>query len=185
MREKDRYDTAETYCGGEFDAQTDQINWNTEGNHLSESMLAQNWIQTVALLAKTVSSNETRNWTDVLSPLPPSATLVAPDLVPAGSFSQMVDAFLDYFHFAVLPFATSSQSVPNQRSTGILGLMWIGEAFATTRKGALIKSAIDAALQQLLHDMVEPDGGMLEQSWNYHKPVLMIFKLRGAPTLLS
>ena len=179
LREKDRYDSHPSYCGGEFSTNADQLNWNPEDNHLQESILAQNWIQTLGLMAKTVMTNQTTNWEDVLRPVATGSTLATAEYLPATALSQMVEAFLDTFHYAVLPFATSANSVPNQASTGILGMMWIGNAFGTTKKGALIKSAVDAALEALLADMAEPDGGLLEQSFNYHKPVLALFQLRS------
>jgi hypothetical protein len=179
LREKERYDSHPSYCGGEFSTNSDQLNWNPEDNHLGESTLAQNWIQSLGLLAKTAMTNQTRNWDDVLGPVAIGSTLATPEYLPADALSQMVEAFLDTFHYVVLPFATSSNSVPNQASTGILGMMWIGNAFGTTKKGALIKSAVDAALEALLADMAEPDGGLLEQSFNYHKPVLALFELRS------
>jgi hypothetical protein len=180
LREKERYDVHPSYCGGEFGDNTDELNWNPEDNHLQESSLAHNWIQTLALLAKTTMSQVTEDWEAVLRPAPPGSTLLTPEDLPADALSQMVEAFLDSFHYVVLPFATSPNSVPNQASTGILGMMWIGNAFSTTKKGALIKSAVDAALERLLDDMAEPDGGLLEQSFNYHMPVLQLFTLRAS-----
>ncbi|MBT3380554.1 MAG: hypothetical protein HN742_32175 [Lentisphaerae bacterium] len=156
---------------GEEERKKVQGNWDVR-NHavcLSAAARVHNLVKGVVGLAKALpDGNEPRPWLESLQPID---TPVAPDainLIPAGHLADIAISLLFDHPPLMLRSYGKAGRTPNQRFTGLTGLALTARFFDEFHAGRAIGKTAGECLANYVHTTVLPDGGDLEQSFNYN-----------------
>ena len=142
--------------------------WRLNVNALECGWRLKNFMQTLAGLAKCMGTDRPADWDDVLRPcLEPTR----PEQLDAFSPERLARvAISGYEHHAgrLLWFCLHPGAVPNQRATGLKALLMLNIIFPNFSEAPQLSELRDMAYSEMVESNFLPDGGSLEQSFNYN-----------------
>ena len=142
--------------------------WRLNLNALTCGWRWKNVMQVMAGMAKCLGPDKPREWDGILGPRTGPVSRDGLALVPPDMLATI--ALSGYEHHAgrLLWFCLRPGAVPNQRSTGLKALAMLNLVFPGFRKAPQLAELLDRAYSEMLESNFLPDGGSLEQSFNYN-----------------
>lgn len=146
-----------------------RADWRLNTNGLGMGWRLRNFYRLMAGMFKCIGEDRPEDWDDVLaaqpSPLPREALDQSIDPV---QLAQIAVSALEQ-HTPKLMWFCTEKSVPNQRMTGLAALAYTTIIFREFKQVPQIEDYIRVQLDQFLKYNFLPDGGNLEQSFNYNQ----------------
>lgn len=163
----------EAYARGEVETHNREIgklyytDWRLNVNALDTAVRARNFVVFQAGLAKCLGSDKPAEWADVLHPLSTSLTREQTALLPADQVADIAISLIEHHAPKVIWFV-SGPCVPNQRLAGLKTLLTLSATYPNFRHTPELLAAFEINMDTVLADNYLPDGGNLEQSFNYN-----------------
>lgn len=136
---------------------------------LAQGVRVENLIRTVGLMCKSLPDKETKaKWEHVLAPRTSALQAGAEKTIPAVGLAQVALSLVNDHTPTLLERYLKAGAVPNQRRTGLGALVLIGTQFPEFKTSKTLLAQSYVGLKDYLEEMIQQDGGMLEQSFNYN-----------------
>ena len=148
---------------------TYRADWRLNTNQLGTAARLVNWERILAGLAKCLGPDKTANWDAVLQPATAELTADADARVPADQLAEIALSILGQQIDPLLWFAVEPGSVPNQRAEGLKALAYAAGLFPEFKCTPQLEEYVERAYTEMLDSNFLPDGGSLEQSFNYNQ----------------
>lgn len=145
-----------------------RTDWRLNTNGLGMGWRAKNFIKIMAGLAKSLSGDKPASWNDILRPLDGRPTRDELDRVPSARLAEVAISLVEDHSGKLLWFCLGSGAVPNQRSEGLRSLAFMSVIFPNFKKTPQLVEVINRGYEDMLTGNFLPDGGSLEQSFNYN-----------------
>jgi len=142
--------------------------WRLNVNALATGWRWKNIMQTLAGMAKCLGPDRPQQWQDILSSCTGVGARDKLDLVDPQQLALIAISGYEHHAGRLLWFCLSPGAVPNQRSTGLKALAMLSLIFPEFRHAPALTELIDRAYTEMLQSNFLPDGGSLEQSFNYN-----------------
>lgn len=166
--------------------------WRLNVNALSCGWRWKNFMQTMAGFAKCLAADKPEQWGDILGPCLDPINREAAALIPSDRLATIAISGYEHHAARLLWFCLHPGAVPNQRSTGLKALAMLNLTFPGFRKAPQLAELLDRAYTELLDSNFLPDGGSLEQSFNYNQEdmrgleeVAALYGHEGAPAFVE
>jgi len=145
-------------------------NWSTDaGAALGQAWRVENIIKTIAVFAKCLTdSPEQRPWDDVLKPAKGEITFRALAQIPPKVLAEIAASLVLDHPEALMKRYLEPGAVPNQRLHGLYAVAMISRIFSEFKEGPTLARAARNGLLNYIATTTFPDGGDLEQSFNYN-----------------
>lgn len=146
-----------------------RADWRVGVNQLNTGWRLKNNIKILAGLAKCLGKDKATEWATVLAPVGGTLTrgemsVISSERLAEIALSLMYDHPGPLMRFCIKPGAT-----PNQRSEGLLALIYLSGIFPDFKQMPALKDAVTRGYDEMLDSNFLPDGGSLEQSFNYNE----------------
>ncbi len=153
--------------------QDDYRMWNYRNNFIFTTMTRTDFnIRQIVAFSKLLPNvnNKKQKWENVLAPIEESVSPDAYKLIPSDALANIIIHMLKEVSPLLLHQYIKPGAVPNQRLGGLEDLLYMSILFSEFK---YIKEVIDPALKEgfesYLSGSVHPDGGNLEQAFNYNQ----------------
>jgi hypothetical protein len=141
--------------------------WRENVNALDTAVRARNLVVFQAGLAKCVGDSKAKEWADILGPAREGVSRVQTDALPADQMANLAISLVEHHGPKVIRFA-SGPCVPNQRLTALKTLLCLSATYPNFRHTTPMLRTFRINMDNILADNYLPDGGSLEQSFNYN-----------------
>ncbi|HJN15814.1 MAG TPA: heparinase II/III family protein, partial [Armatimonadota bacterium] len=145
-----------------------RTDWRLNTNGLGMGWRAKNFIKIMAGIAKSLSADKPDDWESILGPLNGEPTREELDRVPSAQLAEIAISLVEDHSGKLLWFCLGSGAVPNQRSEGLKALVFMSVIFPNFKKTPQLVEYINRGYEDMLTGNFLPDGGSLEQSFNYN-----------------
>ena len=147
-----------------------ECGWTTSApSALAQGVRVENLIRTMALMCKSLPDTGAKaNWEEALAPRIRATKAGAQKTIPATGLAQVAMSLVNDHPQALLARYLEAGAVPNQRRSGLCALVMIGTQFHEFKASKILLTQAYAGFDDYLEEMFQPDGGMLEQSFNYN-----------------
>lgn len=143
--------------------------WRHNVNALHTAWRLKNIMLVTAGFAKSLGPDKAEDWENVLAPCRAEAPRQRLDLIDPVWLARIALSGYEHSASQLLWFCQNSGSVPNQRSTGLKALSMLWKSFPNFKKAPQLGDRIDRAYTEMLENNFLPDGGSMEQSFNYNR----------------
>jgi hypothetical protein len=144
-----------------------RINWRPNGNGFEAGSRWVNMTRILAGLCKCLPPGKANNWVDVLHPIDAPIDASSLDAIPPETIAEIaMCGYRDHLE-GLLPYLHPG-APPNQRSEGLRALAMLSGSFPEFKHASQLTSWIGYAYGKMLDENFLPDGGSLEQSFNYN-----------------
>lgn len=143
------------------------VDWRENVNALDTAVRARNLVVFQAGLAKCLGDDKPATWADILRPVQGALTREQMEALPADQMANAAVSLVEA-HGAKVIWFVSGPAVPNQRLTGLKTLLTLALTYPEFRHAPALEIAFRVNLDKVLDDNYLPDGGNLEQSFNYN-----------------
>ena len=141
--------------------------WRHNINALDTAVRARNFVVFQAGLAKCLGGDKSAEWADVLHPVTGDVRREQLAALPADQMANIAISLVENHGPKVIRFV-SGPCVPNQRLTSLKTLLTVATTYPNFRHAPELLAAFRTNLDTVLADNYLPDGGNLEQSFNYN-----------------
>jgi hypothetical protein len=143
------------------------VDWRQNVNALDACVRARNFAIFQAGLAKCLGNDKPDEWSEILASRAAPLTREQTSLLPAD---QMADIAASLFndHAPKIMWFVSGPGVPNQRLDGLKTLLILSYTYPNFRHAPELLRTFETNMDKVLADNYLPDGGNLEQSFNYN-----------------
>ena len=141
--------------------------WRENVNALDTAVRARNLVVFQAGLAKCLGESKPAEWDMVLGPAEETLSRVQAEALPADQMANLAISLVEHHGPKVIRFASGS-SVPNQRLTALKTLLCLSATYPGFKHSPPLLTAFRINMDKVLADNYLPDGGNLEQSFNYN-----------------
>ncbi len=163
----------EAYARGEVDTHNREIeqlyyaDWRLNVNALDAAVRGRNLVVFQAGLAKCLGSDKPTDWANILHPADAPLSPEQAAVLPADQMADIAISLIEHHAPKVIWFV-SGPSVPNQRLAGLKTLLTLAYTYPNFRHAPELLAAFATNMDNVLADNYLPDGGNLEQSFNYN-----------------
>ena len=163
----------EAYARGEVHARNREASrlyytdWRQNVNALDTAVRARNFVVFQAGLAKCLGTDKPTEWGAILRPLGTPLAREQAAALPADQMADLAVSLVEH-HAPKVVWFVSGPSVPNQRLAGLKTLLTLAYTYPGFRHAADLLAAFEIQMEAVLADNYLPDGGNLEQSFNYN-----------------
>jgi hypothetical protein len=161
------YDRGEVEPHNRDIGNTFYVDWRQNVNALDAAGRGRNFVIFQAGLAKCLGPDKPTEWSDILHPLHAALTREQTALLPADQMADIAISLVEHHAPKVIWFV-SGPCVPNQRLAGLKMLLTLAYTYPNFRHTPELLSAFEINMDKVLGDNYLPDGGNLEQSFNYN-----------------
>jgi hypothetical protein len=144
------------------------VDWRLNTNGLETGWRLRNFFRLMAGMVKCLGDDKAEQWDDVLTPRSAPLTREQLDTIDPVSLARIAESAL-YQHAPKLMWFGREGSVPNQRVTGLVALAYTAAIFPEFKVVPQIEAYLDRQFTDMLEGAFLPDGGSLEQSFNYNE----------------
>jgi len=172
----------EAYARGEVHTRNREVgklyysDWRHNVNALDTSVRARNFVVFQAGLAKCLGDRKPADWADILSPIESQVTRAQAEALPADQMANIAVSLIERHGPKIIRFV-SGPCVPNQRLAGLKALLCLSATYPGFRHSSTLLTAFRINIAKVLEDNYLPDGGSLEQSFNYNRGELRELEL--------
>jgi hypothetical protein len=157
--------------GGTTDKEVEEFyrcDWRLNTNGLEVGWRLKNFLKILAGFAKSLAADKPAEWSGVLKPV--AGGLSADDLarIPAEQLAEVALSLVRQHSAKLLWFCVPDGAVPNQRAEGLKSLAMLAGIFPDFRVMPQIVQYTGIGYRSFLTTNFLPDGGSLEQSFNYN-----------------
>ena len=145
-----------------------RCDWRLNTNGLAMGWRLKNFLKIMAGLCKSLSSDKPKKWDDVLAPVPGPLTRQELDRIPADQLADIALCLMKQHTGKVLWFCVPDGAVPNQRAEGLKAAAFLSAIFPNFKTTPQLTEYVERAYIHMLDGNILPDGGSLEQSFNYN-----------------
>jgi len=145
-------------------------NWSTDaGPVLGQAGRTKCFVQMIACFTKGLpNGGKLPNWVDSLLPVTNTLAAASYDVIPADELADIALSLVKDHPDALIDAYREPGWLPNQRSSGLVALMFVAEAFPEFIDAPSIYEQGSGGLLDYAQQAFLADGGMLEQSFNYN-----------------
>lgn len=143
--------------------------WRLNVNALDAGWRLKNILMTLAGFAKCFGADQADDWMQVLKPVTGQPDRAKLDLLDPQQLAVIAVSGYEHHVGRLLWFCLHSGAVPNQRSTGLKALAMLVLTFPDFKTAPQLTELLEQAYTELLDHSFLPDGGSLEQSFNYNE----------------
>ncbi len=159
----------ERLAAGEPPADPDLEEWRLNVNALMTGWRYKNVMQVLAGFAKCIGPDVAESWDEVLAPRAAPVSDERLALIPPEQLALIAISGYDHHAGRLLWFCLNPGAVPNQRATGLKALTMLHVIFPNFKDAPQLRELVHRAWTEMLESNFLPDGGSLEQSFNYNK----------------
>lgn len=163
----DAYARGEVHTRNRETQQLYYTDWRHNVNALDTAGRARNFVIFQAGLAKCLGEGRPADWPSVLRPVAVPLTREQAELIPADQMANIAVSLMQHHASKVIWFV-DGPSLPNQRLHGLKSLLTLAITYPNFRHTPTVVAAFEKNMDILLADNYLPDGGNLEQSFNYN-----------------
>lgn len=145
-----------------------RCDWRLNTNGLSMGWRLKNFLKNMACLCKCLSSDKAKDWGYVLKPVHLKPTREELDRIPADLLADIAVSLVEDHTGKLLWFCIRPGAVPNQRAEGLKALAFLSAIFPNFKMTPQLIEYVERAYEEMLGSNFLPDGGSLEQSFNYN-----------------
>ena len=145
-----------------------RADWRLNTNGLGMGWRAKNFVKITAGLAKCLGADKPGEWQDVLGPATGDLSRAELNMIPADQLAAIALSLMRDHTGKLLWFCTKPGSVPNQRSEGLKALAFLSVIFPDFKTTPQLVDYVTRGYEEMLGSNFLPDGGSLEQSFNYN-----------------
>ncbi|MCK5806681.1 MAG: heparinase II/III family protein, partial [Lentisphaeria bacterium] len=163
----------EAYARGEVHSRNRQVgnlyytDWRDNVNALDTAVRARNMIVFNAGLAKCLGDGKSQEWESILRPVENHVSRAQAEALPADQMANSAISLIEHHGPKIIRFV-SGACIPNQRLTGLKTLLSLSATYPNFRHTPPLLKAFRLNIDKILEDNYLPDGGNLEQSFNYN-----------------
>ena len=144
------------------------VDWRLNTNALQIGWRLKNFLKVLAGLTKCLGPDKPAEWKDVLAPALAELPRERSAIVSAAQLAEIAlscerDHISKLIWFTLYPGA-----VPNQRAEGLKALAFYAAIFPEFRTTPQVNEYVERGYDDFLSSNFAPDGGSLEQSFNYN-----------------
>ncbi|MCE5238335.1 heparinase II/III family protein [bacterium] len=144
------------------------VDWRLNTNALQIGWRMKNFLKVLAGLSKCLGPDKPKAWKNVLGPTPAPLTREQLDRISAPELAEIALS-LERDHVSkILWFVVRDGAVPNQRAEGMKALAFYAAIFPEFKTTPQVGEYLERAYDNFLTSNFAPDGGSLEQSFNYN-----------------
>lgn len=144
------------------------VDWRLNTNALQIGWRMKNFLKVLAGLCKCLGPDKPKEWPHVLAPTTGPLTREQLDKISAPELAEIALS-LERDHVSkLLWFVVRDGAVPNQRAEGLKALAFYAAIFPEFRTTPQVGEYVERAYDSFLTSNFAPDGGSLEQSFNYN-----------------
>jgi len=148
---------------------TYRADWRLNTNQLGAASRLVNWERILAGLAKCLGPGKAAEWDEVLKPVTEPLTAAQAERVPSVWLAEIALSIIQQHVDPLLWFAVEPGSVPNQRAEGLKALAYAAGLFPEFAATRQLEEYVERGYTEMLESNFLPDGGSLEQSFNYNQ----------------
>lgn len=148
---------------------TYRADWRLNTNQLGTASRLVNWERILAGMAKCLGPGKPADWDKVLQPVNQPLTPAQAARVPADWLAEIALSILQQHVDPLLWFAVEPGAVPNQRAEGLKALAYAAGLFPEFKATRQLEEYVERGYTEMLESNFLPDGGSLEQSFNYNQ----------------
>ena len=145
-----------------------RADWRLNTNGLGMGWRLKNFLKNMAGMAKCLSEDRLDDWEDVLKPVQGQLTQEELEQIPADQLADIALSLMLDHTGKLLWFCIQPGAVPNQRAEGLKALAFLSVIFPNFRQTPQLVEYIERGYAEMLSSNFLPDGGSLEQSFNYN-----------------
>ncbi|MEK6795891.1 MAG: chitobiase/beta-hexosaminidase C-terminal domain-containing protein [Spirochaetota bacterium] len=146
-----------------------RADWRVGVNQLNTGWRLKNNIKMLAGIAKCLGKDKAAEWASVLLPVNGTLTRGEMSVLSSERLAEIALSLMYDHPGPLMRFCIKPGAVPNQRSEGLLALVYLSGIFPDFRQTPALKDAITRGYAEMLDSNFLPDGGSLEQSFNYNE----------------
>lgn len=148
-------------------------NWDlrSHGQTLAAAARVHNILKSISYFAKALPDGQPgRDWkTEAMLPIDTTLEDGASELIPADQLANIaISLYADHAPFLLDAYEDFGRT-PNQRFSGLTALAMIAYTFDEFKASEPLMARAGAAIEDYVDSTVLPDGGDLEQSFNYNQ----------------
>ena len=147
---------------------TTRCDWRLNTNGLAMGWRLKNFLKIMAGLCKCISEDKPADWEGILSPRRKRPTPEQLELIPADQLAEVARSLVREHTSKLLWFCIKPGAPPNQRAEGLKALAFLAEIFPEFRQIPQLTEYVHRGYEEMLSSNFLPDGGSLEQSFNYN-----------------
>lgn len=145
-----------------------RCDWRLNTNGLEMGWRLKNFIKIIAGLCKSLSGDKPSAWGDILKPVSGTPTREELDRIPAHLLADIAISMLEQHTPKLLWFCIPDGAVPNQRAEGLKAMAFAAALFPEFTCAPQLADYVRRGYEDMLTGNFLPDGGSLEQSFNYN-----------------
>jgi hypothetical protein len=144
------------------------VDWRLNTNALQIGWRMKNFLKVLAGLAKCLGPDKPAEWKQVLGTVSGPLTSAQRDLISPAELAEIALG-LERDHLSkLLWFVVPDGAVPNQRAEGLKALAFYAAIFPEFKTTPQVHEYVERGYDSFLTSNFAPDGGSLEQSFNYN-----------------
>ena len=151
-----------------FVGETMGVDWRLNTNALQIGWRMKNFLKVLAGLTKCLGPDKPKEWKNVLGPVTGPLTREQLDRISAPELAEIALSCERDHVSKILWFVVRDGAVPNQRAEGMKALAFYAAVFPEFRTTPQVSEYLERAYDNFLTSNFAPDGGSLEQSFNYN-----------------
>lgn len=151
-----------------FVAETMHCDWRLNTNALEIGWRLKNFLKILSGFANSLGADKPKQWQDILHGTQAPLTRAQRESIPATQLAEIALSLQRDHLSKLIWFTLYSGSVPNQRAEGLKSLAFFAAIFPEFRCTPQVVEYVERGYDDFLSGNFAPDGGSLEQSFNYN-----------------
>ena len=145
-----------------------RCDWRLNTNGLAMGWRMKNFLEIMAGLSKSIAADRPASWEEILHPVEGMLSRADLDRIPAGPLADIALSLMYQHTGKLLWFCVHDGAVPNQRAEGLKALSYLTVIFPDFVETPQLVEYVTRGYEDMLDGNFLPDGGSLEQSFNYN-----------------
>ena len=145
-----------------------RCDWRLNTNGLEVGWRLKNFLKILAGFSKCLGADKPKEWAAVLKPTTGPLTRAEMARIPAEPLAEFGLSLMRDHTGKLLWFCARPGAPPNQRAEGLKALAFLTAILPDFKATPQLVSYVDRAYEDFLDGNFLPDGGSLEQSFNYN-----------------
>lgn len=163
----------ETYAANhglsdKFVQETMHCDWRLNTNALEIGWRMKNFLKILSGFANSLGADKPKEWKDVLKGTTAPLTREELERIPAAQLAEIALSLQRDHVSKLIWFTLYAGAVPNQRAEGLKALAFFSATFPEFRTNPQLAEYLERGYDDFLSGNFAPDGGSLEQSFNYN-----------------
>lgn len=146
-----------------------RCDWRLNTNGLEVGWRLKNFLMILAGFSKCLGPDKPEEWDDILKPCGAAVSRDRLDLISAPLLADIAVSMMRDHVGKLLWFCVAPGAVPNQRSEGLKAMALTSVILPDFKTTPQLVEMVERGYDDLLESNFLPDGGSLEQSFNYNE----------------